>query len=252
VYQGRSISVVLPTYNERDSIRACIKGFEATGVVDEIIVVNNNAAEGTSEQVAGTSAIEVMEKRQGYGSAIVRGLRESTGDLVCVCEPDGTFEAKDLFKMLPYSDEVDIVFGTRTVGEFIWEDANMGWFLRLGNWGVAKLMEVLFNTNSLSDVGCTLRVMNRRAVNELLPMLREMGSCLGAEMMVVSRVIKLRTVQIPVNYRARVGTSSVTGRRLSAVAVGLRMIWVILSYRVGIARVRARAVEPATEHQVSA
>lgn len=251
MYQGRSISVVLPTYNERDSIRACIEGFERTGVVDEIVVVNNNAAPGTSEEVAGTSAIEVMEKRQGYGSAIVRGLREATGDLICICEPDGTFDAKDLFKMLPYSDEVDIVYGTRTVGEFIWEDANMGWFLRLGNWGVAKLMEVLFNTNSLSDVGCTLRVMNRRAVTQLLPMMREMGSCLGAEMMVLSRVIKLRTVQIPVNYRARVGTSSVTGRRLSAVAVGMRMIWVILSYRVGIARVRARAVEPATE-QVSA
>ena len=252
MYQGRSISVVLPTYNERDSIRECIEGFERTGVVDEIVVVNNNAAEGTSEEVAGTSAIEVMEQRQGYGSAIVRGLREATGDLICVCEPDGTFDAKDLFKMLPYSDEVDIVYGTRTVGEFIWEDANMGWFLRLGNWGVAKLMEVLFNTNSLSDVGCTLRVMNRRAVTQLLPMMREMGSCLGAEMMVLSRVIKLRSVQIPVNYRARVGNSSVTGRRIAAVAVGLRMIWVIISYRLGIARVRARAVEPVSEHQVSA
>ncbi len=252
MYQGRSISVVLPTYNERDSIRECIEGFERTGVVDEIVVVNNNAAEGTSEAVAATSAIEVMERRQGYGAAIVRGLKEASGDLICICEPDGTFEAKDLFKMLPYSDEVDIVYGTRTVGEFIWQDANMGWFLRLGNWGVAKLMEVLFNTNSLSDVGCTLRVMNRKAVTELLPLMREMGSCLGAEMMVLSRIIKLRTVQIPVNYKARVGVSSVTGRRIAALMVGLRMIWVILLYRVSVARIRARAVAPAPEQRVSA
>ncbi len=179
MYQGRTISVVLPTYNERDSIRACIEGFEQTGVVDEIIVVNNNAAEGTSEAIAPTSAIEIMESRQGYGSAIVRGMREASSDLICVCEPDGTFDAKDLFKMLPYSGEVDIVYGTRTVGEFIWQDANMGWFLRLGNWGVAKLVEVLFNTNSLSDVGCTLRVMNRAAVEQLLPMLPRDGQLPG-------------------------------------------------------------------------
>lgn len=247
MYQGKTVSVVLPTYNEKDSIRACILGFEQTGVVDEIIVVNNNAAEGTSQEVAGTAAIEVMESRQGYGSAIVAGLRRSTGDLVCICEPDGTFDPVDIFKMLPYTNDVEIVYGTRTVGEFIWQDANMGWFLRLGNWGVAKLMEVIFNTNSLSDVGCTLRVLNRQAVDTLLPLFKEMGSCLGAEMMVLSRITKLRSVQIPVNYRARVGHSSVTGHWIGAVSVGLRMIWVILAYRGQARLIRARAVGKQTD-----
>jgi glycosyltransferase involved in cell wall biosynthesis len=247
VYKGRSVSVVLPTYNEKDSIRRCITDFEDTDVVDEIIVVNNNAAEGTSEEVAGTSAIEIFESRQGYGSAIVAGLRHATGDLVCICEPDGTFDADDLFKMLPYTKDVEIVFGTRTVGEFIWQDANMGWFLRLGNWAVAKLVEVLFNTNSLSDVGCTLRILDRQAVDTLLPLFKEMGSCLGAEMMVLARIVKLRMVQIPVNYRARVGKSSVTGSRVGALAVGLRMIWVILSYRTRTRLIRARANPPAKQ-----
>ena len=75
--------MVFPTYNERDSIRAAIVDFAATGVVDEIIVVNNNAAPGTSEEVAaagravdsGTHVREVHEYRQGYGYAIQRGLR---------------------------------------------------------------------------------------------------------------------------------------------------------------------------------
>ena len=74
VWRGNSVSVVLPTYNEKDSIRSVIRGFEAVGVVDEIIVVNNNAAPGTSEEVAPTSAREVVETRQGYGAAIRRGL----------------------------------------------------------------------------------------------------------------------------------------------------------------------------------
>lgn len=241
MYQGRTLSVVLPTYNEKDSIRACIEGFEQTGVVDEIIVVNNNAAAGTSEEVAGTSAIEIMESRQGYGSAIVAGLRSATGDLICICEPDGTFDPTDVFKMLPYTNDVEIVYGTRTVGEFIWQDANMGWFIRLGNWAVAKIVEVLFNTNSLSDVGCTLRILERNAARALLPLLREMGSCLGAEMMVLSRIIRIRSVQIPVNYRARVGKSSVTGSKIGALSVGLRMLWVVLAYRVQAPAIRARA-----------
>ena len=52
---GKRVSVVLPTYNERASIRRCIEEFQRTGVVDEIIVVNNNAAPGTSEEVAPVS-----------------------------------------------------------------------------------------------------------------------------------------------------------------------------------------------------
>ncbi|MEX2586630.1 MAG: glycosyltransferase family 2 protein [Actinomycetota bacterium] len=247
MYRQWSVSVVLPTYNERDSIKECIRRFERTGVVDEIIVVNNNAAPGTSEEVASTSAVEVMEDRQGYGSAIMRGLQEAGGDLVCICEPDGTFEPEDIFKLLAYCANVEIVYGTRTVGEFIWQDANMGWFIRLGNWAVAKLMEVLFNTNSLSDVGCTLRLLTRDAVATILPAAKETGNCFGAEMMLLSRILRMRSVQIPVNYRARVGDSSVTGRRIGAVKVGARMIWLVLSYRTKAGRIRSRAAERASE-----
>ena len=70
---------------------------------------------GTSEEVAGTSAIEIHEPVQGYGAAIRRGLAEATGDLMLVCEPDDTFLAGDSRKFLAYSDDVDIVYGSRTV-----------------------------------------------------------------------------------------------------------------------------------------
>ena len=98
MYQGKKVTVILPTYNEKDSIRKVIQDFEATLIVDEILVINNNAAEGTSEEVAPTSAIEILETRQGYGSAIRRGFKEATGDLIVVCEPDDTFLASDIFK----------------------------------------------------------------------------------------------------------------------------------------------------------
>src|SRR5688572_6680932 len=159
MWKGKSVCVVLPTYNEKDSIRSCIEAFAALGFVDRILVVNNNAAPGTSEEVARTSAQEVHEPEQGYGAAIQRGFRESTEDLVFVCEPDDTFVTTDVYKLLAYIEDFDVVFGSRTIKDLIWEGANMEWFLRFGNWAVAKLMQVLYNTNSLSDVGCTFRLV---------------------------------------------------------------------------------------------
>jgi hypothetical protein len=89
MWNGKTISVVLPTYNEKDSIADTIRAFDKLGVVDDILVINNNAADGTSEEVATTSAREIVETRQGYGAAIRRGLVEVDTDLICVCEPDG-------------------------------------------------------------------------------------------------------------------------------------------------------------------
>src|SRR3954449_8845533 len=137
MWRGKTVAVILPTYRERDTIRATITDFEALSVVDDILVVNNNAQDGTSEEVALTGAREVIETVQGYGAAIQRGIRETTADLICVCEPDGTFNPADLLKLLAYSEDFDFVFGSRTVREFIWSGANMGRFLRWGNWAVA-------------------------------------------------------------------------------------------------------------------
>lgn len=232
MYNGKKVSVIFPTYNEKDSIRAAIADFFQAGVTDEIIVVNNNAAEGTSEQVAGTGAIEVFESRQGYGAAIRRGFREATGDYLIVSEPDGTFHGKDIFKLLSYADDFDVVYGSRTVKELIWEGANMGIFLKWGNYAVAKLMEFLFNTTSLTDVGCTMRCVNRAALRHVEPFFTVDGSFFGPEMMLLTLLTGMRVVQIPVNYTKRVGTSSVTGNPRVAFFLGLRMIRLILEYRI--------------------
>jgi glycosyltransferase involved in cell wall biosynthesis len=239
-WRGRRISVVFPTYNERDSIRSAIVDFASTGVVDEIIVVNNNAAPGTSEEVAagidqvpdGTVVREVHEYRQGYGFAIQRGLREAVGEYIVVSEPDGTFLGRDTFKLLAYVDDFDVVYGSRTARTFIWRGANMGAFLRWGNWAVAKLMEFLFNSTNLTDVGCTMRLVRREAVDVLLPEFTVGGSAFGPEMMLLSLLHGLRIIQIPVNYLPRVGESSVTGDVRKALWLGLGMIQLVLRYRL--------------------
>ena len=232
MWRSEQVSVVLPTYNEVGSIRATIEGFEALDLVDEVIVVNNNAAAGTSEEVAATGAREVFEPVQGYGAAIRRGLAEAKGDLVVLCEPDGTFDPSDLLKLLPFTTDADVVFGSRTVQTFIWDGANMGLFLRWGNWFVAKLIEASFGTNYLSDVGCTFRVMRRNVVEELLPRFRLKGSAFGLELLLRSVAVRQPFVQLPVRYPARVGVSSVTGDFGKTVRLGLEMILLVVRFRL--------------------
>jgi glycosyltransferase involved in cell wall biosynthesis len=232
MWNGRSVSLILPTYNEAASIRASIEEFFDSEVIDEIIVVNNNAAPYTSEEVALTDAREVFETTQGYGAAIRRGFRAAKGDLVIVSEPDGTFRGHDVIKLLAYSDDFDVVYGSRTVKELIWQGANMGIFLKWGNYAVAKLMEFLFNCTSLTDVGCTMRCIRREKLDEIQPFFTVDGSFFGPEMMVLTLLRKMKVIQIPINYSERVGTSSVTGSTWVALTLGLRMIRLVISYRV--------------------
>ena len=250
MWNDKTLSVVLPTYNEKDSIADCIRGFEALGIVDEIIVVNNNAAEGTSEEVAKTGAREVIETTQGYGAAIKRGLRESTTDLVSICEPDGTFNPADLRKLLAFMPECNYVVGSRTVSNFIWDGANMGWFLQWGNWAVAKLVEVLYNSSYLSDVGCTFRVMTREQAQMILEQSTLDGSAYGLEMLLLGVIQPAKLVQVPVNYHERVGVSSVTGDLGKTIALGLEMIGLVLRMRIkrGKIRNRMRHRRPAVVH----
>jgi glycosyltransferase involved in cell wall biosynthesis len=232
MWHGRTLAAVLPTYRERATIRDVIEQLEGLGIVDEIIVVNNNAEPGTSEEVAATSAREVYETRQGYGASIQHGLREAASDLVMIIEPDGTFEPFDVWKLLAYSTDFDFVYGSRTIPEFIWDGANMGRFLRWGNWFVAKLIEMAFNTTSLSDVGCTMRLASGSALRELEPHFTVFDGAFGPEMMLLSIVGEWRVVQIPVNYRARGGVSGTTESFANAFRIGLQMLGLIARYKL--------------------
>lgn len=232
MWHDKTVSVIFPTYNEKDSIRAAIEDFFADGLVDEIVVVNNNAAEGTDDEVRPTRARLVYETRQGYGYAIWKGLAEAKGDLLIIAEPDGTFSGHDVIKMLAYSDDVPVVFGTRTSREFVWEGANMGFLLKAGNWAVGKLMEFLYNTTILTDVGCSMRLLHRKAYETIAPQFTVGGSAFGPQIMLLTILNRIPFVEIAVNYRKRVGESSVTGNKFRAALLGLEMIAMILRYRV--------------------
>ncbi|HET7772074.1 MAG TPA: glycosyltransferase family 2 protein [Chloroflexota bacterium] len=238
MWHGKRVVVVFPAYNEERGIVAGIEDFFAAGdgtLVDEIVAVDNNSRDRTAELIQSTRARYVLERKQGYGNALRRGMAEAAdagADLIVLAEPDGTFAGKDVAKLVAFADDFDVVLGTRTTPELIWQEANMGRFLRWGNWAVAKLLQVLYGGPSLSDCGCTLRLLHREAYEAIADRLTVGGSHFLPEMVCLTLLSGKRVVEIPVNYRGRIGESKITGSFRKTIVVGLSMIGVILKYRL--------------------
>jgi glycosyltransferase involved in cell wall biosynthesis len=232
MHGSKTVSVVLPAFNEDGYIRPAVEEFLISGIVDEVIVVDNNSSDRTSEEASLTRARVVRESQQGYGHALRRGLREAVGDIVIMAEPDGTFVGRDVLKLLAYADDFDMVCGTRTTRELVWDQANMGWFLRIGNWVVAKLIQALYGGPSLSDCGCTLRLTHRSALQQIQDDLTVGGSHFLPEMVILGLKRRLKIIEIPVNYRGRVGDSKITGNLKGTLTTGFRMLGIIVKYRL--------------------
>jgi len=150
---------------------------------------------------------------------------------VIMAEPDGTFVGRDVMKLLAYADDFEMVCGTRTTRELIWRQANMGWFLRWGNWIVAKMIQLLYGGPSLTDCGCTLRLTRRSALTRIQDDLTVGGSHFLPEMVIAALKRGVTVIEVPVNYRGRVGDSKITGSLTGTLRTGLRMIALILHRR---------------------
>ena len=132
MHNGKKISVVFPAFNEEEGIGHAVETFWAIEPVDEVIVVDNNSRDNTAQLASQAGARVITEVNQGYGYALQRGLAEASGDLIVTAEPDGTFVAEDVNKLLAYSTDAELVLGTRTTRELIFGEANMGFFLKWG------------------------------------------------------------------------------------------------------------------------
>jgi len=231
MYKGKSIAAVMPAYNEAAGIASAVRSFRSIPEVDEVIVADNNSTDNTKDLAENAGARVVTETRQGYGFACQTALGAANADYIFIVESDETFWATDIYKFLAYADEFDVIFGTRTSKSCIWSGANMGHFLRYGNWAVAKLLEYLHNGPCLTDVGCTYKFFKREALACILPHITIGGSSLSPQLMLVAVRLGLRCVEIPINYGVRVGTSKITGSFARAFRLGLTMIALIIAYR---------------------
>lgn len=235
MYLGKKVSIVFPVYNEKENIKNAIEEFLHHPAVDELIAVDNNSKDGSDTEIQKTSAKYVLETKQGYGAALQRGMKEATGDLIVTVEPDGTFKASDLDKLLVYSTDYECVIGTRTSRNPVWSGgdpgANMYFVLRMGNWAVAKMLEYLFNGPSFTDVGCTYKLIHRHAYERIKDSFTVAGNWFSPEYMLRVLQYKVSVVEVPVGYGTRVGTSKITGKVDKAVKLGFKMIFFIIGER---------------------
>lgn len=232
------ISVVLPAYNEEEAVGSVIDSFahelRAKGRTFEIIVVDNNSSDSTNAIATQKGVRVVIEAKQGYGYACIRGLSEANGKMVFLTEADDSFSPRDLWKMLSYLEEEDIevVFGTRTTLELVERGAKMGWLLHWGNFFLGKLIQIQFwNRCRLSDVGCTFKGIKREALLRVEKNFGEGGPAFSPEMIIWCLKAGLRTVEIPIRYRRRIGQSKVTSNNWKSILIGFRMLKLILTQR---------------------
>jgi glycosyltransferase involved in cell wall biosynthesis len=230
MFGDRRVSLIFPAYNEEVSIFRAVTVFAAVGVFDEIVVVNTRSSDRTEAEALRAGARVVREDIPGYGAALTRGLKEATGDWLVLAEPDGTFVGTDVRKLLAYAGEFDMVCGTRTAPLMIWEGANMGYAIRWGNTLLAKVLEVVYSGPSLSDCGCTFRLISRDGWKKIEPFITVQGSHFLPEMVILALRLRLRVIEIPLNYRNRVGTSKITGNWRGLVRTALNMAGLIVRY----------------------
>lgn len=232
MYKGKKISLVLPAFNEEQSIKQVINEFKSLKIIDEIIVIDNNSKDATYKFAKSTGATVIKEKKQGYGFALRRGMKEASGEYIILCEPDGTFDPKDTFKLLSHIENVDMVQGTRTYKNYIQMGANLGILLRIGNIAVAKIMQMIYRTNKLTDCGCTFRILTNSHVKKILPFLKVGKSHFLPELVILTALAKKHIFEIPVRYKKRVGSSKITGSFRKTIFVALQMLYIIFKYKL--------------------
>ena len=239
MWKGKSVSVVFSTYRDLETIRACIEDLFATGVVDEVVAVDNNAEAGTKEEILRTKARYCHEPRQGLGHGFQRALREASGDVIVTMEVDGTYRPADVLKLLAYSEDFDVVCGTRTAALLIREGSEMGFFTRWPNVLYAKFVEVLFNTANLTDVGCIFRLMSRPAYERIAHCSMDGGWAFNLDWMLHVIRHRIRFIEIPVNFLPRAGHSVGAGQsKWKAARIAIAMFGFILRHRFNLIKAR--------------
>mgnify|MGYP001614912859 CR=1 FL=1 len=229
MWRNKTISIVIATYKEKNTIRQAIEDFIDTGLTDEIIVVNNNAEPGTVEEVSKTTARMVYEPNQGYGYTFRHGIREATGDYIVLFDPDGSFSAKDLERFLVYTDDFPVVFGSRMNRSTHVGKTDMNSLRRYGNVLCAKMIEVLFGAKTMTEIGCTYKLFKRETIRSLEPHFKSFEPLFATELLVLVAKHKIPFVEIPVMYRARVGTSTIVAHWYTWTYWGFRVWWYIVS-----------------------
>lgn len=221
------VSVIIPAYNEEQSIGKVVT--DIPSFVEEVVVVNNNSTDSTVEVAEKAGATVLTENQKGYGRACLKGLtylKEKNPDVIVFLDGDYSDypeEMVDLIKPIAEGD-YDMVIGSRVLGSR--EKGALTPQQIFGNWLATRLMKLFYGV-SYSDLG-PFRAIKWSSLEALEMVDPTYGWTI--EMQLKAAKAKMRTVEVPVKYRVRIGVSKVSGTIKGAVMAGIKIIWTIFKY----------------------
>lgn len=224
-----NIKVIIPAYNEADSIPHVIK--DIPDIVDEIIVVSNNSTDDTEANAKNAGATVLVEKRKGYGYACLKGMdyiseQIKKPDIVVFLDGDYSDYPEELTKIVKpiIEKDIDFVIGARV--KELREVGSMTVPQIFGNW-LATLLMKLFFRSTFTDLG-PFRAIKYDKLIALQMEDKTYGWTVEMQLKVLKK--KYCYTEIPVNYRNRIGVSKVSGTVKGAIFAGIKILTWIFKY----------------------
>jgi len=222
------ISVIIPAFNEEKSIGLVLDALPQN-LIHEIIVVDNDSTDDTAGSAIEKGARVVAEKRRGYGSACLKGISElDNPDIVVFLDGDFSDYPEEIVKLVApiESGEMDFVLGSRMM---IPESRSA--LLpqsRYGNQLAVFLMRLFFR-HKFTDLGPfrAIRYESLKAIE-----MQDTNFGWTVEMQIKAVKKGLRIMEVPVNYRQRVGVSKITGTFSGTIKAGTKIIYTIFKYLI--------------------
>ncbi|APY01330.1 glycosyltransferase family 2 protein [Lacinutrix venerupis] len=224
-----NIKVIIPAYNEQDSITNVINDIPNT--VNEVIVVNNNSTDQTAANAKKAGATVLTENNRGYGYACLKGMHyiaklQVKPDIIVFLDGDYSDYPEELTKVVApiLNDNIDFVIGSRV--KRLREGNSMTPQQVFGNWLATFLMRLFFGAK-FTDLG-PFRAIK---YNKLVALNME-DKTYGwtVEMQLKALKQKLTYVEVPVRYKQRIGVSKVSGTVKGTIFAGFKILGWIFKY----------------------
>jgi glycosyltransferase involved in cell wall biosynthesis len=224
------LSVVIPAYNEKDTIREIIRRVQAGRIPKEIIVVDDGSTDGTRELLAGLDGspdlrVILHERNQGKGAALRTGFAHAQGQIVIVQDADLEYDPGEYPRLIQpiVEGQADVVYGSRFISD---GPHRVLYFRHYAANRVLTALSNMFTDLNLSDVETCYKVFRREVVEAIAPTLRQRG--FGIEMELTAKVARrrFRVYELGISY---FGRTYQEGKKIG-LRDAIQALWCILRY----------------------
>ena len=223
------IKVIIPAYNEENAIANVID--DIPSYVDEIIVVSNNSTDATVANAKAAGATVLSESRRGYGYACLKGIdyvaaQTTNPDIIVFMDGDYSDYPEELTRLIKpiIEQDIDLVVGARVKG--LREKGSMTFPQRFGN-DLATFLMRLFFGSKFTDLG-PFRAIKYQKLLDLNMEDKTYGWTVEMQLKALKK--NFTYVEVPVNYRNRIGVSKVSGTIIGAISAGVKILAWIFKY----------------------